>query len=136
MADEIKQEKPKGNLLAVIRIRGIIGLTQKITDTLKMLNLFRKNCCSVVENTPSNLGMIKKAKDYITWGEIDQETLKLLIEKRSEINPKDPKKTKKFFRLNSPKGGFEKKGIKVPFVSGGVLGSRGKKINDLLKKMI
>ena len=26
--------------------------------------------------------MVKKAKDYITWGEIDAETFKLLVEKR------------------------------------------------------
>lgn len=114
--------------IAVIRIKGIINIRKDVRDTLKMMNLHNKNYCVVLEGTPSNIGMIKKAKDFITWGEIDQETEKLL-EKREE-------KGKKFFRLHPPKGGFERKGIKVPFKVGGALGYRKEKINNLIKRMI
>ena len=80
--------------------------------------------------------MIQKCKDYITWGEISDDVLKQLIEKRSEPNPRDPKKTKKFFRLNSPVKGYGRRGIKVPFTLGGGLGNRGDKINDLILRML
>jgi len=82
--------------------------------------------------------MVKKAKDYITYGEIDDDVLKLLIEKRGQKSKdKDGKEVmKKFFRLSPPRKGFERKGIKIGFNAGGALGYRGKKINDLIKRMI
>ena len=136
MAEEQKQTGEKK--IAVIRIRGIIGLKKDIKDTLKMLRLYNKNWCVVVDATPSVLGMIKKVKDYITWGEIDDETFSLLKEKRGEKtkNKKGEEVLKPFFRMHPPRGGFERKGIKIPFNLGGALGNRKEKINDLIKKMI
>tara|TARA_B100000315_G_C14328932_1_gene474353 strand:- start:74 stop:529 length:456 start_codon:yes stop_codon:yes gene_type:complete len=140
--------------IAAIRIRGVIGIKRDIKDTLNMLRLYRKNYCVVLPNTPAMNGMVKKTKDYITWGDIDEETYKLLVEKKGEeykgretdskkkISYKgryfvyNNKKYKKCFRLGPPKGGFESKGIKTPFSKGGVLGYRKEKIIELIKKMI
>ena len=58
--------------LAVLRIRGKTGLTQDKKDTLKMLNLLNKNHCVILDDSPITVGMIKKVKDYVTWGEIDE----------------------------------------------------------------
>ena len=118
----------------IIRIRGQIGIKRPIKDTLTMLRLYRKNYCVVVDKTPVFIGMAKKVKDYATYGEIDSETYKLLVEKRGEKDKNG--ELKKFFRLNPPRKGFERKGIKVSFTKGGALGYRGEKINDLLKRMI
>ena len=84
------------------------------------------------------MGMLNKTKDFITYGEIDEDTLKELREKRLEkTKDKQGKEVeKKFFRLSPPRGGFERKGIKASFNIGGVLGPRGDKINDLIKRMI
>ena len=49
---------------------------------------------------------------------------------------KDVPGLKRFFRLNAPTGGFERKGIKTPFSIGGALGYRGSKINDLIRRML
>jgi len=49
---------------------------------------------------------------------------------------KDIPGVKLFFKLCSPTGGFERKGIKTPFSMGGVLGYRKDKINDLIMRMI
>ncbi|MCK5107246.1 MAG: uL30 family ribosomal protein [Nanoarchaeota archaeon] len=114
---------------AVVRIRGSIRVSTKIKDTLKMLNLDKVNTCIIIENTPVNKGMIIKAKDYITWGILDSETEKLL--NKIQNGKKDH-----VFRLNPPRGGFERKGIKKPFKTGGALGNRDDKINILIKKMI
>jgi large subunit ribosomal protein L30 len=121
--------------VAAVRVRGEINVNWDINDTLNMLNLFKRNFCSVYKATPSVLGMMRKCKDYITWGEVSADTLKEL-EKRAEVDPKDSKLKKKFYRLNSPKKGYGRKGIKVPFSTGGALGYRGDKINDLIKRMM
>ncbi len=122
------------NKLAVILIRGLVRIQTTVKDTLKMLNIERKHVCVVIEDTPSARGMINKCKDYVTWGEIDSATEKILTEKRG-VKGKDGK-LKKYFRLSPPRGGFERKGIKKDFTVSGALGYRGNKINDLIKKMI
>lgn len=71
--------------IAVIRIRGLTKLKGDIEDTMKMLNLYRKYSCVILDNNIGMIGMITKIKDYVTWGEIDEETFKLLIEKRGKI---------------------------------------------------
>lgn len=71
--------------IAIIRIRGLTGIRKPIADTMKMLRLYNKNNCVVVDSTPDVFGMINKVKDYITWGEIDNETFKLLLEKRGKV---------------------------------------------------
>lgn len=137
-----EQETPKkpaankAKMIAVVLVRGLIDISGDIKDTLSMMRLKRKNVCVILEGTPSNMGMINKTKDYITWGEIDDATLKMLIEKRAKKNPHDPKRTKPYFRLNPPRKGFGRKGIKVPFHKGGALGYRAEKINDLIKRML
>ena len=134
----VEEQKIKYGKIAVIRIRGSIKLRKEVKDTLDMLRLYKQNYCVILEATPSIMGMIKKAQSYVSWGEIDPETEKLLIEKRGEKS-KDKKGkeiTKSFFRLHPPIKGFERKGIKIPFKLGGALGPRGNKIKDLIKKMV
>ncbi|MFB0560771.1 MAG: 50S ribosomal protein L30 [Candidatus Lokiarchaeia archaeon] len=72
-------------LLAVIRLRGVVNVRSEINDTLKMLRLHHVNHSAIINNSPSYLGMLQKAKDYITWGEIDAETLTLLLSKRGRL---------------------------------------------------
>jgi len=114
--------------IAIVRITGSCRLSREVDSTLQMLNLKKKFSCSVVENTKVSLGMIKKVNDYITYGEINDETLKLLKEKRGV-------KDKKYFALHPPIKGFERKGTKKSFKVGGALGYRGEKINELIKRM-
>ena len=132
----VKGKENKFPVYVLIRVRGQVGVSKAVNDTLDMLKLYRRNFCSVHEATPSMMGMIKKAKDFITWGEVDGAVLKELIEKRAEPNPTDKTRTKSFFRLNSPAKGYGRKGIKKPFSAGGALGYRGSKINDLIKRMM
>jgi len=122
--------------IAVVRIRGGVRVDIKIVDTMNMLRLYNQNYCVIVENTPANMGMIKKIKDYITWGEVDDATIKLLLEKRGVVDPNNKGKYKPFFRLSPPRKGFERKGIKVSFQAGGALGYRAEKIKELIAKMI
>ena len=60
-----------------------------------------------------------------------------MSEKREVAVKRDGKLVpRKFFRLNSPRGGFERAGIKRSFAVGGALGYRGSGINDLIRRMI
>lgn len=148
-----KIESKQQPRLAAIRLRGLTKIRTKVEDTMQMLRLYKNNFCVVLPSNPLYLGMLKQAKDYLTWGEIDNETFKLLVEKRGEqfngretdskdkIEYKDfmvagNKKIKKYFRLNAPRKGFGRKGIKHPFQQGGALGYRGYAINELIKRMV
>jgi large subunit ribosomal protein L30 len=151
----------KNKKIAVIQIRGTIGTHPDVKKTLELLRLKRKNACVVVENNEIYRGMLQKVKDYVTYGEIDEETFANLIEKRGQpIGKEEIKfdakriakeyfegkvklnefqlkyKLKPFFRLAPPRGGFERKGIKMPYAKGGVLGNRGENIKTLIEKML
>ena len=69
----------------VVRVRGTTGVKKGIADTLDMLRLNRINHGVLVEENPSFEGMLQKAKDYITWGEISSETLSEVMSKRGEF---------------------------------------------------
>jgi large subunit ribosomal protein L30 len=148
----------------VVRVRGTTGVKKNIADTLKMLRLHRLNHGVLVEETPSLNGMLQKAKDYITWGEIDEETLIEIISKRGELVG-GSKITNEYLSENTKYGSIEdlanallkgevdydeinlkpvfrlhppRKGyeaIRVSFNEGGTLGFRGELIKDLVKKM-
>lgn len=151
-------------MFAVIRVRGSVGVRKDIKDTLSMLRLHRINHAVLLDETPSYKGMLQKAKDYITWGEIEKDTLASIIKKRGRL-PGNKKITeeyikdkgyptfKKFaeaiikgeikledldikpvFRLHSPRKGYES--VKKSFSEGGSLGYRGDKINELIQRMI
>lgn len=111
----------KDAVLAVVRVRGVHGVRWRTAAVLARLRLTRKNHCVLVKGTESARGMLKLAKDYITWGEASVETVSLL-----------EKKGKQPFGLKPPVGGMEP--IKNAFPKG-ALGNRGKAINDLIKKM-
>tara|TARA_Y100000310_G_C20690729_1_gene822017 strand:- start:1257 stop:1730 length:474 start_codon:yes stop_codon:yes gene_type:complete len=91
--------------IAIIRIRGKQKMKSEVADTLKMLRLYRQNGCVVVPSKPTYLGMINKAKDYITWGEIDEETFKELLIKRGKIAGNKPL-TEEYMK-NNAKVGFD-----------------------------
>ena len=71
--------------IAIIRITGQTKLKKQVKDTLKMLRLYKKNTCIIIKNTPSAEGMIKRIKDFVTWGELDSKTCKILLEKRGKV---------------------------------------------------
>jgi len=143
--------------IIAIRIAGRVGVRHDLEKTLDVMRLKKKHVAVIIDSDrPESEGLIHKTIHSIAYGELDDETAKLLIEKRGRMEgdkPVDSKKIaefmndvikgkksmgeigiKPFFRLNPPKGGF-KRSIKL-MVPRGVLGNHGKKINDLVKRMI
>ena len=152
-------------MIIALRVRGRTGIKGEVEDTLKMLRLTRINHAVLLPDNPSYQGMLKKAKDYITWGEIDQETLTQLIEKRGRLPGRERITPEALAQLGDYKSAEElsealltekttlnesglkpifrlhppRKGyshIRKSFQEGGTLGYRGEEIITLLKKMI
>ncbi len=135
----------ENKLLAVIRVRGRVGVRQSISETLSRLNIGRVNNMVLLYGTRSNIGMIRKCNDFVTYGELSDETLQNLLERNGASPAKDVleefkagKRTAKSFlkmpiRLHPPRHGYE--GIKKGYSSGGALGYRGIKINTLIARM-
>jgi large subunit ribosomal protein L30 len=69
----------------VIRARSDRGVTKKIRDTMAMLNLTRVNHAVFLSETPSYAGMLQKSKDFVTWGEVDTETISTLLKERGRM---------------------------------------------------
>ena len=53
--------------IVVIRIRGKVGVSRRVEDTMSKLRLFKKNHCAVVKDTKDIRGMLTKVKDYCTF---------------------------------------------------------------------
>ena len=151
---------------AAVRVRGNINLKPDIKNTLQLLNLTRANHCVILEEKPTVRGMLQVIKDYITWGELDKNTLLKLINSRGklegnkELTDKYIKSATSYNNLDilsqaiidnkfkykdipSIKPIFRlnppKKGyssIKRSFTKKGALGYRGKEINKLIERMI
>ena len=69
-------------MFAVVRIGGKANLERDVKDTLKMLRLDAPHNCVLLPDSPDYKGMANKVKDYVTYGEIDKQTLIEVLRKR------------------------------------------------------
>ena len=121
--------------IAVIRIKGMIGLKKGIAETLYRLRLRKKYVCIVLENpTETQMGMVKAVRNCVAYGEITDDTYKQLKEKRGLKDPNNNGELKPYFRLHPPRGGIDAK--KHFGVQKGVLGDNKEKINTLILRML
>jgi len=130
--------------LAVVRVRGNIGISEEIRRTLSLLNIPQNNNCTLLKDTPQNRGMLQKVKDYVTWGPVKAEALEAILPRVSipenkKITSKDllSKSFKELglsptIRLHPPRKGYKSVKRRHPH---GDLGNRGEAINDLLVRM-
>lgn len=138
-------------MYAVVRLRGRIGTREEILDTLEMLNLNKKFSCWLVPENESYEGMLQKVRNFVTWGEIQEEVLEEMLRKRAKSVGEDfdPSQTAKdliadksmkdlnlnfSIVLSPPSRGF--KGSIKKIYPEGEAGYRGELINQLLEKMI
>jgi large subunit ribosomal protein L30 len=151
---------------AIIRVRGHGDVRADIEDTMQLLNLTRPNHCVIVPENDSTRGMLYKTKDYVTWGEVDENVLAKMIKFRGRLEgdkPIDDASVKEHSKYTSiialaralKKGettlskleGFKpvlrlsppRKGygmVKRSFQVGGAVGYRGKEINELIERML
>jgi len=139
-------------MICIIRIRGQVKIDRDVKETMERLRLGKKYTCVVLVNpNKEQLGMIKKLRDCIAFGNLRKEVFEKLIDIRGQKINKDKKidskkvmeelekgKTyeflnlKPFFRLHPPRKGINSK----QHFPRGVLGDNGEKINDLVLRML
>ena len=152
--------------LAVVRIRGVGDASPQVERTLELLHLTRNCHITLVDDRPSFIGMLKKVRNFVTWGEITKENILLLLHKRGRLvgdKNVDDEYTQRvgyknleefaeavhqlkfeFTKMLEIKPVFRahppRKGykgrIKKSFNVGGVTGYRGEAINKLIEKMV
>lgn len=151
--------------LAVIRIRGRVDVPPDVKKTLELLRLHKKFHATIIDDRPSYLGMLKKVQEWVTWGEIDAETLALLLRRRGRLRG-NVKLTDEYIRKYGyssiedfakaiveckatlkdipnlkpifrlhPPVGGFKGSTKKHYKEGGELGYRGEAINELIRRM-
>ena len=72
-------------MILAIRVRGQVRVRPQIEDTLNKLQLIKLHHAKLLKLTPSIEGMITKAKDYITWGEVGEDMIDQLLSKRGRL---------------------------------------------------
>ena len=77
-------------MLAVIRIRGTTGIRPAAAKTAELMRLNRINHMVLVEDNDVNRGMLQKVKDYVTWGEIDDATVEMILKYRAQLKGHNP----------------------------------------------
>ncbi|MCY0852008.1 MAG: 50S ribosomal protein L30 [Thermoplasma acidophilum] len=153
-------------MLAVIRIRGRTGIKEDIADTAHLMRLNRINHLVLLNEDDVVKGMLQKVKDYVTWGEIDLDTLELLLKNRllfrgrKHLTEEELKEKTGFASYRDlAQALLEGKikpsdiadavpvirlnpprggyeAIRKPYRSGGSSGYRGSEINQLIRRMI
>lgn len=108
--------------IVAIQIKGHVDASQQIQNTLEQLNLGKRHQAAILKDNDSTQGMLQKAKDYITFGPLDEETQEILNETEAGTT----------YNLTPPSGGF--KNTKKHVKQGGSLGKR-ENINEILQKM-
>ena len=152
-------------MYVVVQVRGVVNTRKEIKDTLKMLRLHHINHCVLIPDTPAYMGMIRKVKDYVAYGEADPEILATILETRGRLTA-DEKLTNEYVKENSQYSDIKEfakaicqgeaevsdipglkpvlrlhpprkgyKSIKRTFQQGGALGNYGSEINSLLYRM-
>jgi len=115
-------------MIAAVKVRSDTDARQNTKRTLTDLNLENKNQCVIFEVNDSLKGMLDVAKDYITFGEIEEETLDKLEERKGEdVGHGD------VVRLSPPSRGF--RSTKKQVGQGGSLGER-ENMDELIQRMV
>lgn len=98
-------------MIAAIKVRGNVDVPKPIKDTMTNLGLKNRNQIRLYEDTESIRGMLNKAKDYIAYGEVSEETVEKLEERYGNaevgetISARPPSKGFKNTRKNVNQGG-------------------------------
>lgn len=80
----------KNSIIAVVRVRGDVGLNPNVRKTFELMRLYRKNYCILVRNDASSVAMVQRIKDFVTFGELSRETFVKLLQARGKMAGNKP----------------------------------------------
>jgi len=145
--------------IAIIRLKGKRGITPTVKATYVSLNLNRLHTCTLLPDTESFRGMVQACKDSVSFGQVDEQTIEMLLLRRGltrdgkklsvskkpeeiaklakEISASDKSLSDHailpFFFLAPPRGGFDGGSKKSPAPFGPL--GKNVKIGELLASM-
>ena len=126
----------KNHLVLVPATESIKGMLFKVKDFIAFgmidkptLVALLKSKGKLIGKKPIDEDFIKNVLGYEGFEDLADKLLSL------DLKYQDLEKIVPVFRMHPPRGGFLK-GIKVQFTQGGALGFHGKKINDLINRMV
>jgi len=91
----------RAGLFLAVRIRGTVGDNPRTELALKSLGMQGKFNARLVPGNPDMMGMLRRAKDIVTWGELEHETLEMILSKRAEKSGPGPHRLdQEFARLH------------------------------------
>jgi large subunit ribosomal protein L30 len=115
-------------MIAAVKVRGSIDADEKVTATFNSLNLDSTNQVILLKDEASSKGMLNKVKDYVTYGEVSEETVEALEERAGrDLEAGDT------VNLSPPSGGY--RSTKKNVNQGGSLGER-QNLDELIQKMV
>jgi len=79
------EKRPQKTFNLAVRLHGSFAVPESIEKSLRNLRLVRKFNAVLLGNDKAILGMLRHAKDYLTWGEVDAQSIATLIRKRGEL---------------------------------------------------
>src|SRR5438309_10717202 len=82
-------ESSTKNPILAVRLRGTASDDPDVRRTIESLKFVRTFHARRLENTPSNLGMLRSAKVLVAWGEVSPDLLGRVLEKRGERDGAD-----------------------------------------------
>ena len=159
------QKLERSKRYAVIRVRGVNNTRRTINATCQLMNIAKIHNLSFIDDRTSYKGMLQKAKDTITWGEVTADSVEKVLSKWGKLPGNKPltdaymKEKTKFATIKVFAKAFvdlkadlkdvpelkpffrlhpPRKGYeatKLPYSTGGSLGYRGETINQLIKRM-
>ncbi|EZQ03842.1 50S ribosomal protein L30 [Candidatus Acidianus copahuensis] len=152
--------------VVIIRLRGRAGGDWRIEQTLGLLRLNRRYSAMVYPYSEEIKGMIRKVEAYITWGELDEEGIDMLLNRMKTREGKKIDDETLKINLNMNIDDFKQKivsgelrinkysklfnlpislhppregfygKVSVHFKNGGEYGYRGSYIKELLRRMV
>jgi large subunit ribosomal protein L30 len=84
--EKAEAEVPEKPLLLAVRLLGPFGTPMYVEDALASLRLGRKFRAVLLEKNASMLGMLRKVKDYVTWGEVKSRDIAVILKERGELS--------------------------------------------------
>ena len=83
--EKAKELAPKKIFVVAVRLQGPVAVPQDNELSLRSLGLERRFNAVLLEKDDSTVGMLRHAKDYLTWGEIKPEDIATLLRERAEL---------------------------------------------------
>jgi 50S ribosomal protein uL30 len=82
---ETKQVAPQKTFLVAVRLLGSITVPYDDKSTLQSLGLIYRFNARLLEKNDSTMGMLRHAKDYVTWGEVGPQEMADLLRKHARL---------------------------------------------------